>query len=329
LIDRYTIDIAALSADRVAHAPFCLPAACLCLYSLHPPSHQMYPGMLQRADGSDRGNLPRANIGLLQSVDVGGNGWTQAAFYSAQWLSVLCLYVLTALVLTLLRASWKRVLAGRERRMVSAAAASAADPSYRAVLVLGTRVRPAAEAARLWRGTFGEAILAVRMVRDASTLRPLVARCFKQADEVRALDARVAKLQGMPNSEAARDMSDAQEEARAERLAAGEARQAAARHRRDCELAKAEEARTALDVPERDEGAAYFVIFESLVAAATARQTFQAAAVRGLVSAAPPPEEVNWAVLQPAVAARVRIQQTVASAAFVAMLLLFSIPVWR
>ena len=68
--------------------------------------------------------------------------------------------------------------------------------------------------------------------------------------------------------------------------------------------AKAEEARTALDVPERDAGAAYFVLFDSLVAAATARQTFQAAAVRGLVSAAPPPEEVNWAVLQPAAAAR-------------------------
>ena len=287
----------------------------------------MYPGTLQRADGSDRGNLPRANVGLLQAVDVGGNGWTKAAFYSAQWFSVLGLYILTALVLTLLRASWRRVLAGRERRMTSAATASAADPSHRAVLVLGTRVRPATEAAALWRSTFGEAILAVHMVRDASTLRPLLACCFKQADAVRALDARVAGLQGMPNSDAARDMSDAQEEARAERLAAGEARQAAARHRRDCELAKAEEARTALDVPERDAGAAYFVLFDSLVAAATAGQTFQAAAVRGLVSAAPPPEEVNWAVLQPAAAARVRFQQPVARAAFVAMLLFFSIPV--
>ena len=125
--------------------------------------------------------MPRANIGLLQAEDVGGSGWTQAAFQSAQWLSVLGLYVLTALVLTLLRASWRRVLVGRERRMSSAAAASAADPSHRAVLVLGTRVRPAAEAVRLWRGTYGEAMLAVRMVRDASTLRPLVARCFKQA----------------------------------------------------------------------------------------------------------------------------------------------------
>ena len=148
-----------------------------------------------------------------------------------------------------------------------------------------------------------------------------------QAEAVLALDDHVTQLQGMPNSEASRAMSDTQEEVRAEKLAVGEARQAAARERRDSALVLAEEARAELDVPERDAGAAYFVLFGTLVAAATARQVFQAAAVRGLVTAAPPPEEVNWAVLQPAVRARVRFQQPVARAAFVAMLLWFSIPV--
>ena len=152
-----------------------------------------------------------------------------------------------------------------------------------------------------------------------------------QADAVRALDAHVAELQGMPasmpNSDAARGMSDAEIEALAEKLAVGEARQAAARDRRDSDLAEAEEERAAIDVPERDAGAAYFVLFGTLVAAATARQTFQAAAVKGLVSAAPPPEEVNWAALQPAAAGRVVAARLVANVAFLALLFFFSIPV--
>ena len=148
---------------------------------------------------------------------------------------------------------------------------------------------------------------------------------------MRALDAHVAELQGMPasmpNSDAARGMSDAEIEALAEKLAVGEARQAAARDRRDSDLAEAEEERAAIDVPERDAGAAYFVLFGTLVAAATARQTFQAAAVKGLVSAAPPPEEVNWAALQPAAAGRVVAARLVANVAFLALLFFFSIPV--
>ena len=148
---------------------------------------------------------------------------------------------------------------------------------------------------------------------------------------MRALDAHVAELQGMPasmpNSDAARGMSDAEIEALAEKLAVGEACQAAARDRRDSDLAEAEEERATIDVPERDAGAAYFVLFGTLVAAATARQTFQAAAVKGLVSAAPPPEEVNWAALQPAAAGRVVAARLVAHVAFLALLFFFSIPV--
>ena len=262
---------------------------------------------------------------------MGSSGWTQAAFYSAQWLSVLGLYVLTALVLTLLRTSWQKVLVGRERRMASTVEASAADPSQRAVLVQGTRVCPVAEAMRLWRGTYGAEVLAVRMVRDTCTLLPLVAHCFEQTDAVRALDEQVATLQGMPcampNSNAARDMSDAREEAHAKRLADAEAKQTAARDRRDFNLIRAEEARAALDVPESDAGSSYFVLFGSLVAAATARQTFQSAAVRDLVCVAPPPEEVNWAALQPAAAAKAGMRQTLARVAFLAMLLFYSVPV--
>ena len=266
---------------------------------------------------------------------MGSSGWTQAAFYSAQWLSVLGLYVLTALVLTLLRTSWQKVLVGRERRMASAIEASAADPtldpSHRAVLVQGTRVCPVAEAMRLWRGTCGAEVLAVRMVRDTSALLPLVARCFEQTDAVRALEEQVATLQGMPcampNSNAARDMSDAQEEAYAKRLADAETKHAAACDRRDCNLTRAEEARSALDVPESDAGSSYFVLFASLVGAATARQTFQSAAVRDRVCAAPPPEEVNWAALQPAAATRALRRQVFAHFAFLAMLLYFAVPV--
>ena len=81
-------------------------------------------------------------------------------------------------------------------------------------------------------------------------------------------------------------MSDTQTAARDTARADAEARLDEVRAERDAVVLQAEEERANLDVPERDAGAAYFVLFRSLVVAAAARQTLHSASTRGAVCTA-------------------------------------------
>ena len=230
-------------------------------------SYYMYPDGLVDEDfgNASRGVLPRTNFGNLLLEDAEDH-WI--AFYSACWVSVVGMYVLTWLTIRELDASWLRVVDARQRQM-----ASDRDPSTRAVLVHGSLNSQHSESVlSLWTSIYSDQVDCVRMVRDTRKLPALQKSAFDLGLRVVAQERSLTLLQGKPNSDMFKQQSEAALARRDAAIAVAEEKLEDTRKKHEAARAAAEAEYALVNVPENDVGLTYFVIFRTRAVANIALQ---------------------------------------------------------